>query len=316
MILCRAKSNRHSGALYQRTTRRRVRSRTLVLFVLCVTSVLCVVAGGGSAAARAGRESSSSAPDRMTDRGTNVAVAQVTSTRAHHYNMCSVQCAGQRPTSQAVIHYSVVVDNAWSLSLNEMCFSDANFVVNTVGLNGHWAYSDTTVPECPGVIDGFGNGVFTRYASDSAIWHQFFTQHVEPCVRGTDECRNMVCASMPSTPTGRLASCSAHLYPHSTSIAIDQAAEYIYVAQGNYGSIKRWLAGDFNLRPPDIPDIYHDLYSLGFVDFTFNAHGVLDRQLDYIWIAKLGLGTIAPRDPYCSSDASDHCYTSTEVRYP
>lgn len=235
--------------------------------------------------------------------------------RVHQFNMCDVACAAETLGNPRDLVLWFNNDTGafgapWSISLNETCFSNANWLRQQTGKLLQFT-TTKQVTACPSTDDRFGNAVLTGagpIVSGSARAWQFGSQDPSSCtVSYSTECRRMVCATMSSSGAGHLTACSTHLQSGNTTIATQQANEYIYIANSNYTNSGKWLAGDFNLVPLSIPSVYYNQYYRSPQSLTHPASGPV-RQYDYVWHDQAYSASNTPGSAHCNADYSDHCY--------
>jgi hypothetical protein len=276
------------------------------VIVGCAESV-CRVAAAGPGVPVSIVDSPAPAPSQSVDAPT-VAL--------HHYNICGSSCSDdQAEYSLAIAQFMFVVDEGWSLSLNEACGTDFLDLARRLNVNGTFVVAKRVADGCPNPADqAFGNAVLHRGAKQDGLAAYLFNPG-KTCGAGqpdTTECRVMLCVkvSFSGTLTGP---CTAHLAAASQLSLADrqrQAREYIFIAMAfNEPARAVSLAGDFNLRPDEVPPVFPDLLRDGVLGNTWNAHGTPDRKIDYIWHERfpVNIGYAA----YCDAGdlASDHCWT-------
>lgn len=237
--------------------------------------------------------------------------------KPHHYNLCSNNCSEQRLASLTLARYLVDEDDAWSLSLNEACFSDVmNLLRESTrfpDLNYTFTVTKYNVPGC----GTYGNAVLTI---GNRVWNAEYQYALQGTGRGNCivgekvECRKMVCSRYDVFGIITQA-CSTHLLNSNDSTALEQSRDYTYMATYWAGNYFRILAGDFNVNPDQLrrDGNYFLPYTSGTSGYTHDAHGALNEQLDYIYVQDGPY--VPPVQAFCPRDRSDHCYTSTAVYF-
>jgi hypothetical protein len=230
--------------------------------------------------------------------------------RSHQFNMCDNACTNAGNPRDLVLWFKNSGGNwghPWSISLNESCASNVAWLESQTGMQAIFV-TTKIVPNCPSTDDRFGNAVLIGgplIAGTNRGW-QFPTQEDTNCTVSTSqECRKMVCATFGSY-AGNVTSCSAHLQDSNTSIAQSQANEYIYIANATYPG-GRWLAGDLNLAPSDVPGVYASQYYSSPLLWTYKSTN-LTKQIDYVWHDKAHSAFNTYGNRHCDISYSDHCY--------
>lgn len=238
----------------------------------------------------------------------------------HHYNICSARSGcpnDQGLNAQNLAAWFYVGEGAWSLSLNEACLSDMQYISNAVGQWFDGYIADTTVPACGAGIPWFGNAVVANGArrSGSPVQHKFIEQEGDNnCTPGTRECRGFVCILV-DTYVGPYATCSAHMENLNELVAQAKANEYAWIIglDARTRGIDRIASGDFNLTPSQVPGIW----SGGSAYRSVNNQNSIpasspSSKFDYIYTSSGAISNfISSR--YCDASASDHCWMGTEV---
>jgi hypothetical protein len=218
---------------------------------------------------------------------------------SHHFNMCSAACGTSSQARDLVVSF-FVNDQAWSSAVVEACASDISNISGRIGVPGYVWYSIASNPACPGTDKRQGNAIFPVGVFRGAQGLRFQSNTANS---------GFVCAEM-DTYAGIVVPCSSHLECCNNAIAKAQAGEYVTKVTFIWPTRGKWLAGDFNLTDPDIPQTYKDNYYYSFVGFTFKLPSPLNKQIDYIWHDKAHSASNSPQAPYCNAFYSDHCFTS------
>lgn len=233
-----------------------------------------------------------------------------------HWNMCSTEfedCGSHGGVAaRDLVVWFRALKSAWTISLNEMCEADIQDIVNRTGLPGHMAAARNNASKCTGAEHDYGNGVIRSGSlAGTASAFRFTVQDVLPCDPNVRECRIALCVPMNSY-AGVLNSCSTHL-ENEGNYAYDQAAQYIYWVTATFSSGGKFLAGDFNLTPGQVPTVFYDLYFRAPQAFTWKANN-RTKQIDYIWHDRAHSAANLLQSPHCDNYYSDHCYTFSKIQ--
>lgn len=233
----------------------------------------------------------------------------------HHYNICSNICSSYRSTSRNLALYMFEADTAWSLSLNEACFSDVTSLVNSSGrITGYgWVTTRSYVASCGG---SFGNAVLTIGGFVDGFNHRYEDQHTGTgnCSISSAECRAMVCRKY-SVFGIVTTSCSSHLQANNESLAFRQANAYAFFSTLFAQNVFRYLGGDLNLTPTQLPPVYNASYIDITHGLTYHTRQGLTKKIDYIHVQNTGWSYVDIRPAYCPTNASDHCYTAGTIGF-
>jgi hypothetical protein len=280
----------------------------VVLTMLVVAATLATLAGLGPPASAADAHTHA---DLRATRSVSAMVQQ--------YNICGAACAAPQPSN--AVNVAAFVYNAGAaltISLNEVChFQYEQLVSATAPTGSVFVTARAHVPACPGTDKSFGNALLVRFAAgtmDHGSWT--LSNPGRDCANPSTECRVMACATGLSAPTSGVdvGACTSHFIHNDDAIAQQQAAEYAFAGVANTPD-QRWLAGDFNLEPGQLPAVYAGSVNVGCNAghcptnpsiFPFN-------MIDYIFAAPSELH--GPLDPACFSWASDHCFLRGRVRW-
>lgn len=241
-------------------------------------------------------------------------------TQAHQFNMCNVaaQCAGGPSPVDLDLHEELY--DPWLISLNEVCFQSVVEIVNRTPLRGWFVPGDTFVSACPGPDRQFGNAViFVGMEPPGLPPTRCFTvqgdDNDDPCKYGPNDPPNSVAICVLPQIFDFIEMCSAHLEGSADEmdVAIAQANEYEGWARSLYPFNQRWLGGDLNLLPNDVPQRYRNGYDNGYPAPTYTAI-TRDRQIDYVWHDKPRTDILGERVAYCDNSYSDHCYVFAGIR--
>jgi endonuclease/exonuclease/phosphatase family metal-dependent hydrolase len=278
---------------------------TRVLMVLAI-SVSFMALGNPSAVAGTGQAEDPTALQRID-------------VNIHNYNLCGAACRpGAHPTANAtnainLARYFFVADDAEALLLQEICLAQLDDLV--AGLSGGWSWvfvaARQETPTCDADTEGrtwYGNAILHRGSfTDYDGWR--LSNPGRDCTTPTVECRVMVCAFVDGSAAGSYGNCNTHLTHNSTSVAQQQANEYLWNATVYLGGVPRWIGGDFNLSPSELPGGYQAPWRQLVLGNTIPAP-TPNRQIDYIWAR--GMTGYGLRNIDCSfqTQHSDHCYTA------
>jgi endonuclease/exonuclease/phosphatase family metal-dependent hydrolase len=235
------------------------------------------------------------------------------------YNVCGAACAAPQPANAVnVAAFLYNADNALTISLNEIChFQYEQLVTATQPTGSVFVVARANVPNCPGTDKSFGNALLVRFATGvtgSASWT--LSNPGRDCSNPSTECRAMACARGTTGLTSGVpvGACTSHFIHNDDALAQQQAAEYAF-AGVSVTPPQRWLAGDFNLEPAQLPAVYAGAVNVGCSSaqcptnpsiFPFNT-------IDYIFATPSSLHE--PLDPACFSWASDHCFLRGRVAW-
>jgi endonuclease/exonuclease/phosphatase family metal-dependent hydrolase len=279
--------------------------------VLGVVMVMAGILGAGSFAA---------SPAEAAPEAPSVPDYYAVTISMHDFNMCSKDCdPGNYLQARDLVVWMHGVEHAWALSLNEACRADMIDIVNRTGLaGGNMGYQTRDHSGCNGntaSLRDFGNSII-RSGSTLALAerHQFPTQNDNPCDLYDEDhhCRNFVCVGM-SSYAGQLNVCSGHL-DKNRSIAKTQANEYIYIVNAEFPTGGKFMMGDFNNDPSEIPTVIYNQYWRAPQALTYEATAALrDEQLDYIWHDKAHTLSQTLLSPTCDDTFSDHCYVRARI---
>lgn len=268
-----------------------------IVVVLCVAAVFA----GTSLDSSAASTTEASAPSSPHYYNVDI--------RAHQFNMCDIACSNAGNPRDLVLWFKNDTSSfgqPWAISLNESCVANVSWLSSQTGMQAIFTTAKY-VTACPGSDNRFGNAVLisgSLVSGTNRFW-QFPTQEDGACtVSYSQECRRMVCATFGSY-AGNVTDCSAHL-ENDSSVATPQANEYIYIANANYPG-GRWLSGDFNLTPAQMPAIYVDQYWRSPQFSTLPAHSP-NRQVDYVWHDRAHSAFNSVGSRHCDVNYSDHCY--------
>lgn len=197
------------------------------------------------------------------------------------------------------------------VSLSEVCSS------NSSGHPGQWehvvsklqplGYALSFAPSVSTRIgtrcDRFGNAlaVLGRVEFSSTL-----TYAAQQQTSTLTELRNLVCTQA-TTSIGKVAGCSTHLVPRTTT-AREQAAEAIAFVEERFGPLTRVVGGDFNLVPGDtgLHAWYDRYYEADASRRGSDAQATMDSgvKVDYVFADKVhtGSATSATATPVDSSD--------------
>lgn len=238
--------------------------------------------------------------------------------KTHSFNMCSTNfanCGSQGGVAaRDLVHWFKNSDGPWTIALQEMCGADIQDLVNRTGMPGHMGVAKNPAASCPGLDKTYGNGVLRSGSlAASAIAFRFPTQEVLPCYPSQRECRIAVCAPMNSY-AGVLNTCSAHLEnTDRPDYGEPQANEYIYWVNAASQPGGKIMAGDFNLDPNQIPNVFYSQYWRAPQQNTFKANGLFE-QIDYVWHDRAHSLNNLLRSPHCNIYYSDHCYVFSKFQ--
>lgn len=271
--------------------------RTLLLALVAVAVAVPVIAGPATPPASAGLASMP-----LLVPGVHV--------KSQQYNICSAYCTGPTGANgRAWAVWNFVGQSAWTLSLNEACLSDMNYVSSGVSQAYDAQIADSSVTACAdGTVPWFGNAVVTAGGRrpGGPVQYQFNSQSTSPCTPGPNECRGMVCVPV-NTFAGAYAGCSAHLYSGRNTVTKNQANEYTFViyTDSRTSGIDKLAMGDFNLVPGDVPSVWATNYTSA-VNTTTHPNPSPFEQIDYIWWNK-GATSASAVSEWCINASSDHC---------
>jgi hypothetical protein len=232
--------------------------------------------------------------------------------RAHQFNMCSTNddCGSEGGAAAAsLVAFFRGTDGPWSIAVQEACRHDIQSIANQTGYPGYMGVARNNSASCG---DDYGNGIFRAgpYVAGSYESYQFPTQDVASCNINSHECRVGVCVTH-ATYNGNMNICSAHFDNDvgggSQPIAYYQAGQYRVWAMVTYTSGGLILAGDFNLRPTQVPSTYNTYFKKAPSNWTWKSSD-LQKQIDYVWHDHAHSDQDIPVAPYCSAYFSDHCY--------
>lgn len=231
--------------------------------------------------------------------------------RSHQFNMCSANASNCGSVggvgARDLVHWFNNSDSAWAISLNEMCYADLVDLSNRTGKPGYMFVARNSAANCPGTTKWFGNGILTYspVVSGTPAALRFSDQETPNCNPSSNECRGAVCVTFGSY-AGNVTACSAHMENSNVPVATDQAIEYRFWATQRYPG-GRWLAGDFNLTPTQVPSGYSSQYYRAPSANTSPASSP-NKQIDYVWHDKAHSAFNTLRSPHCDPYYSDHCY--------
>lgn len=271
----------------------------------------------------------------------------------HNYNLCGAACdAADAEVARSIAAFFFVLDDAISLSLQEICHDQWQQLFDdiadstTEGLTGVFVASKFEDDDCAdeGGDQRFGNAVI---AAGSGLDYDGYLlsnpdRSEEECEEAEDEedytglrtcpsldcwnlenptveCRTTVCNNtfVPYGPVlHEVATCSSHFTNSSDVVAYVQADDYLYISAVHASGIEdRWISGDFNLEPGQVPPGYGPPW-LNLVGGPTIPAEDPTAQIDYIFTLTQGSGI---RTPICDDDlpqhASDHCYTTGWVGF-
>ncbi|GGO72589.1 hypothetical protein [Nonomuraea cavernae] len=245
------------------------------------------------------------------------AIPLAVTAKIHHYNICNAAdgdpCTrAQADTAESILVWNAVADGAWFVSVNEICQDAFARLTTALKSDGTMVISKRQEADCGG--KGYGNAIIHPggVKVDGKAWY-FPTQEVgKDCSQATTECRTGLCLKL-TTYAGPMAQCTAHLGAGSTERTVTESAEYLWIARSYVEPGRRMsLAGDFNLTPGQLHPAYDELADL-VLGFTHDTRDGLNRQIDYIFVERVGSWTARPA--FCTDlakQASDHCATSGE----
>jgi len=242
--------------------------------------------------------------------------------KAHTFNMCSTNddCGSAGGVAaRDLVDWFHASDGPWVIALQEACRSDVQDVLTRTGMAGAgFGVELGDLADCPGAPGGNirdqGNGIL-RSGAGLAQTRYFPTQESGPlpCNFNLYNCRNYVCVPM-SSYAGTLNVCSAHLDDYRPRAAT-QANEYIWNINAYYPSGGKFMMGDFNLNPSQIPSVFYSQYWRAPQMNTFKADPLLRvEQIDYVWHDRAHTLNNVLRTPYCDKHYSDHCYAFANIQ--
>jgi hypothetical protein len=220
---------------------------------------------------------------------------------AQQFNMCSAKCGNHTAAANLASYFNTTAP--WATSLNEVCASDP-LSLHYTALFFATKYS---VAGCPGGT--FGIEV-SAAGYTGANFHYAYTAQAAgiPANCSTSasyECRQMICVK--ANVFGLLdTTCATHLMD-DTSISIPEAGEYAFAGAAYAAGQSRFLSGDFNQTPGQLPGAYTP-YLRSVVGNTIEAPSP-SEIIDYIE-GYPGSANSSPA-PYCSytkTQISDHCF--------
>lgn len=235
----------------------------------------------------------------------------------HQFNMCSYNC-NKSLGSEAKDTVLYLVGNAnprpWVISLNEVCLENVyNAIQPQMNSWGYTGWFNPTIPTFG--LQGcsqFGNAVFTL-GGYLSVYRLTYSSDIQNPSAAFGEKRNAVCLKSTSF-VGDYAGCSTHL-DVNVNYAEPQADQFGYLSAVNYGSLQRFLGGDFNLSPWDthIQNFYN-----GFNEADGCAQGCITTtvdfyKFDYTWAKRENFWRARDTDPFFVSSptggyVSDHKY--------
>ena len=236
--------------------------------------------------------------------------------KSQQYNICSALCPNPVcANGRTWAVWNFVGQGAWTLSLNEACLSDMNYVSSGVGQAYDGFIADSSVTACAdGTAPWFGNAVVTAGArrAGGPLQYQYGNQTPSPCTPGPNECRGMVCVPV-NTFAGAYAGCSTHLYSGRNTVTKNQASEYSFIlfADTRTSGIDKLAMGDFNLTPTNVPSVVAVNYTSAFVSNTYPNPSPTE-QIDYLWWSKPAISSSAVTS-WCIAASSDHCEIQSDA---
>jgi len=280
---------------------RRLRPRRLVVAVLLVAA-----AAAGPLAVPA--------PSATAAPATPVTITAP----VQQYNVCGSACTdAQAAGAIGLAAWQFNAEGGWALSLNELCHAQFLQLMAFTGVQqGSFVQTKGVASGCDDPVDkSFGNGILYIGVPGQTFTATFPTNPATvngPCSSPNIECRAMICQQV-GTFAGPLAYCSTHIAAASGATLAErqeQANEYLFLSTLVVGDRTRFLMGDLNMEPTEVPGgfaaNYNDLITAGTFTFNTLAGQALIHRLDYIWAIKPVNGT---QDPLCLPDRSDHCWT-------
>lgn len=231
---------------------------------------------------------------------------------AEQFNLCSAKCGKPYDPVDLVVLFATQ-NNSASVSVNEACGEDIARISRRLDRPAYVYYSKPYTAGCSNTTDArFGNAVFPTGSPYSAqSWKLNSHGEAGTCMPSSlVECRGMVCVVTTTVYTGPWATCSAHLFSTNDGVAIAQASEYIFNVNATYGHLGRWLAGDFNLQPVQMPAAYGNGYYRSTSQYTYTYEVPKETEsVDNIWHDRAHSAYNNTATPYCNTyNYSDHCY--------
>lgn len=223
---------------------------------------------------------------------------------AQDFNMCSAHCGYHTQTANLVSFFNS--SGPWSLSLQEMCYTDPVSYHYT----GAFLITKLSVSGCGGFH--YGIAVASPNPPYPAVTYYYTNQSTGCPPSSTLECRGMICQFGNVFGLVYLP-CSTHLTSDSTSKAVAQSYEYTLKATAWTSSGPRILSGDFNLTAGSVPSIYSTAYYPAVFANTYPSP-TPTKQIDFVFPSRPMAYGATLISPYCStSPYSDHCYVMAQI---
>lgn len=303
----------------------------LLGIVLAILALVVVAAPSAVANDEALEEASETSPLAEKSLGVNASYAGTAAAAAgyniiaHHYNLFGNKgTPSQRTEARNLALFLAEVDGAWSLSLNEACFSDVTYIAyGSARMDDRvtWTIVAKRADNCGTYSYGIAS-LSTGAWDNELVWQYAAQVGGAGCSIDTGECRKMLCRRC--NVFGIITtSCTTHLQPNDTSTsttARQQALDYEYLSTYWAAGTFRYLAGDFNLNAylpvNPVPQIFYDFYRAGAVGKTWHTRTSENRRIDFIWVQNGGGAFVTPRGSICQQvSASDHCYLAATMQF-